>query len=120
MEMLGKEKCLLLRKIRQRINKDLDIDCEDYKCFFDYECSYRCPDYENELKLLQNEINKRRKGLKKIHVKGCYFLGDRFIVRYDVEREEYGRYVGHVPDKHILGEDITNDNIISNPDSLYR
>lgn len=116
--MLGKEKCLLLRKIRQRINKVLDINCEDYKCFFDYECSYRCPDCENELKLLQDEINKRRKGLKKIHVKGCYFRCDRFIVRYGVEREDPHRYVGHAPHKHILGEDITNDNIISNPDAL--
>lgn len=117
---MEKKKCLLLRKIRQRINNDLDVDCEDYKSFFDYEYSYKCLNRKIELKLLQDEINKRRKGLKKIYVKGCYFLGDGFIVRYDVEREDYGRYVGHVPHKHILGEDITNDNIISNTDSLNR
>ena len=118
--MLGKEKCLLLRKIRQRINNDLDIDFENHKCFFDYDCSYKCPDYENELKLLQKEINKRRKGLKKVYINGSYFICDEFIIHYAVENENWGRYVGHIPDEHILSDDITNENIISNTDSLRR
>lgn len=116
--MFGKEKCLLLRKIRQRLNEDLDIDCEDYKCFFDYECSYRCQDYQNEMKLLEDEINKKRKGLKKISIHHAYFRWDKFIVEYKVERKNRSPYVGHIPRKHIFGDDITNDNIISNQDAL--
>ena len=115
--MLGKEECILLRKIRQRINNDLDIDIKNHKCFFDYDCSYKCPDRENELKLLQNEINKRRKGLKKVYIRGCYFLCDRFIIRYDIERKNSG-FVGHIPQKLIFSKDITNENIVSDDDSL--
>lgn len=117
--MFGKEKCILIRKIRQRINDNIDLDCESHICFFDYGCTYKCPDYKNELKLLEDEINKRRNGLKKVRINGSYFICDKLVIHYDVERRNRG-FVGHIPDEHIISDDITGENIISNNDKLQR
>lgn len=59
--MRGKEKCKILREIRQRIASENDIPFVTSECQHKGECKGTCPKCEAELRFLERELEKRGK-----------------------------------------------------------
>lgn len=57
--MNGKEKCKLLKEIREEIARENNIEFESEECTFEGDCSGTCPKCEEELRYLENEIDKK-------------------------------------------------------------
>lgn len=68
--MNGKNKCKLLKEIRQKIADENDISYVTTECKFQGECSGTCPKCEAELRYLEQELDKRRKAGKAVAVAG--------------------------------------------------
>lgn len=66
--MLGKEKCRMLRQIRQKIAQENDIALITKECTYQGQCKGTCPKCESELRYLEAELEKRRKLGKKVAV----------------------------------------------------
>ena len=64
--MNGKDKCKLLKEIREEIARENNIEFESEECTFEGECSGTCPKCEEELKYLENEIDKKEGKIKDI------------------------------------------------------
>lgn len=54
--MLGKQKCRILKEIRQRIADENDIPYVTRECTFQGECRGTCPRCESELRYLEREL----------------------------------------------------------------
>ena len=59
--MKGKNKCKLLKQIRQRIAEENDIPYVTRECSYRGECQGTCPKCEAELRYLEEELEKRRR-----------------------------------------------------------
>ena len=59
--MKGKNKCKILKQIRQRIADENDIPYVTRECTYQGECSGTCPKCEAELRYLEQELEKRRR-----------------------------------------------------------
>ena len=57
--MLGKQKCKILKEIRQRIADENDIPYVTRECRFQGECSGTCPRCESELRYLEQQLKLR-------------------------------------------------------------
>ncbi len=68
--MNGKNKCKLLKEIRQKIADENDIQYVTTECKFQGECSGTCPKCEAEVRYLEQELDKRRKAGKAVAVAG--------------------------------------------------
>jgi len=68
--MNGKNKCKLLKEIRQRIADENEIDYVTTECKFQGSCTGTCPKCEAEVQYLEQELQKRRSAGKKIAVAG--------------------------------------------------
>ena len=68
--MLGKEKCKVLKEIRRRIAEENDIEYIVSECTYQGECKGTCPRCEEELRYLENELEKRKKIGKAVVVAG--------------------------------------------------
>lgn len=64
--MNGKDKCELLKGIREQIAQENDIELESEECTFEGDCTGTCPKCEDELRYLENEINKKDGKIKEI------------------------------------------------------
>ena len=63
--MSGKNKCKILKEIRQKIADENDIAYVTSECKYQGECSGTCPRCEAELQYLENELKKRQqKGIR--------------------------------------------------------
>ena len=79
--MLGKEKCRILKQIRQRIADENDIPYVTRECTFRGECKGTCPRCESELRYLERELALRASlGLS---AAGCSPFGGRTPVGGD-------------------------------------
>ena len=58
--MRGKNKCKILKEIRQKIADENDIPYVTRECSYQGECSGTCPKCEAELRYLEQELEKRR------------------------------------------------------------
>lgn len=58
--MRGKNKCKILKQIRQRIADENDIPYVTRECSYQEECRGTCPRCEAELRYLERELEKRR------------------------------------------------------------
>lgn len=58
--MKGKNKCKILKEIRQRIADENDIPFVTRECSYQGACSGTCPKCEAELRYLEQELEKRR------------------------------------------------------------
>ena len=65
--MYGKYKCKLLKKIREKIARENDIEFESEECTIERDCSGTCPKCEDELAYLENEIAKKEGKVKDIY-----------------------------------------------------
>ena len=68
--MKGKEKCKILKQIRQKIAEQNDIAYVTSECNHQGECLGTCPKCEQELRQLERELEKRQKAGKTIVVAG--------------------------------------------------
>ena len=59
--MKGKNKCKLLKEIRQRIADENDIPYVTRECTYQGECRGTCPKCEAELRYLERELEKRQR-----------------------------------------------------------
>ena len=58
--MRGKNKCKILKEIRQKIADENDIPYVTRECSYHGDCSGTCPKCEAELRYLEQELEKRR------------------------------------------------------------
>ena len=68
--MSGKDKCKILKEIRQKIADENDIPFVTSECRYKGECKGTCPRCEAELAYLENELLKRKQAGKRIVVAG--------------------------------------------------
>ena len=66
--MLGKQKCKILKEIRQRIADENDIPYVTRECRFQGECSGTCPRCESELRYLEQQLKLRASMGKRVAV----------------------------------------------------
>lgn len=66
--MKGKNKCKILKEIRQRIADENDIPYVTRECTYQGECKGTCPKCEAELRYLEQELEKRRRLGKSVAV----------------------------------------------------
>ena len=59
--MKGKNKCKILKEIRQRIADENDIPYVTRECSYQGDCTGTCPKCEAELRYLEQELEKRRR-----------------------------------------------------------
>ena len=59
--MKGKNKCKILKEIRQRIADENDIPYVTRECTYQGDCRGTCPKCEAELRYLEQELEKRRR-----------------------------------------------------------
>ena len=59
--MKGKNKCRILKEIRQKIADENDIPYVTRECTYQGECRGTCPKCEAELRYLEQELEKRRR-----------------------------------------------------------
>lgn len=70
-ENKGKEKCNVLKKIRQEIALQNGIDFKTSVCNHKGECKGTCPKCESELRYLENELQKKGVLAKKSVLVAC-------------------------------------------------
>lgn len=58
--MLGKQKCRILKEIRQRIAEENDIPYVTRECGFQGACKGTCPRCESELRYLEQQLTLRQ------------------------------------------------------------
>lgn len=68
--MNGKNKCKLLKQIRQKIADENDISYVTTECKFKGACTGTCPKCEAEVRYLEQELDKRKKAGKAVAVAG--------------------------------------------------
>ncbi len=66
--MLGKQKCKILKEIRQRIADENDIPYVTQECTHKGECRGTCPKCESELRYLERELAARQSLGKRVAV----------------------------------------------------
>ncbi len=66
--MRGKQKCKILKEIRQRIADENDIPFVTRECSFQGECTGTCPRCESELRYLEEELARRTALGKRVSV----------------------------------------------------
>lgn len=66
--MNGKNRCRILKQIRQKIADENDIPYVTRECTFRGECRGTCPKCEAELKYLEQQLEKRRRLGKSVAV----------------------------------------------------
>ncbi len=66
--MLGKQKCKILKEIRQRIADENEIPYITKECRFQGECSGTCPRCESELRYLEQQLALRASMGKRVAV----------------------------------------------------
>ena len=66
--MAGKQKCRILREIRQKIADENDIPFVTEECRYKGDCKGTCPKCESELRYLEQQLEKRRALGKKVTV----------------------------------------------------
>ena len=64
--MLGKQKCKILKEIRQRIADENDIPYVTQECTHKGNCRGTCPKCESELRYLEQQLQKRQTMGKKV------------------------------------------------------
>lgn len=66
--MLGKQKCKILKEIRQRIADENDIPFVTSECRHQGHCSGTCPKCESELRYLEDQLQRRTSLGKRVTV----------------------------------------------------
>ncbi len=68
--MNGKDKCRILKEIRRQIAEANDIDLVIRECTHKGDCKGTCPRCEAEVRYLEEQLEKRRQGRKRVALAG--------------------------------------------------
>lgn len=68
--MRGKEKCKILKEIRQKLADENNIEIITSECEYTGECKGTCPKCEQELMQLENELMKQKRAGKAVLIAG--------------------------------------------------
>lgn len=68
--MNGKQKCRILKQIRQQIAEANDIELVVSECTHKGDCRGTCPRCEAEVRYLERELEKRRRLMKRVALAG--------------------------------------------------
>lgn len=66
--MRGREKCRILKKIREKIAQENDIEYVTRECGFQGECRGTCPKCESELRYLEKQLEARQAAGRRIAI----------------------------------------------------
>ena len=105
--MTGKEKCKILKEIRNRIAYENGIDFASSECTYEGECRGYCPKCDSEVRFLENALKEKasKKGdinLDSLLDVSVFDIDDWFDEVVDGELDF---------DDEILGDMMVNDNI---------
>lgn len=109
--MTGKQKCELLRKIREEIAEQNDIVYLSKDCGHKVCRTGTCPICEAEVKYLENELNEKAQRGERIELKGISFATlfdalEEMEDNYDLFVEENGECEGRTEPVSCGGIDI--------------
>lgn len=85
--MQGKEKCKALKEIRKKIAEENDIEYVVQECTYQGECKGTCPKCEEELRQLEEALERRKKIGKAVLISGIALgaIGAATVVKDKVE-----------------------------------
>ena len=105
--MNGKNKCKILKEIRQKIADDNDIAYVTSECKHQGDCKGTCPKCEAEVQYLENELRKRQAAGKAIAVAGiaaALMLGATGCAASSPEVDSTTSITSSTGDQEDLGE----------------
>ena len=110
--MLGKDKCKILKEIRQKIADENDIPYVTRECTYQGDCSGTCPRCESELRYLEKELEARRRLGKQVAVTAlCTGISLGTVACSNPNSPSYGQLSGDVsiaePSPAPLSGDVT-------------
>ncbi len=95
--MRGKNKCKILKQIRQQIAEENDIPLVTKECTYQGECSGTCPRCEAELRYLEQQLA-RRQALGKAVTVAALSVSLMAGVAGCGEPSQYSDFMGDIPD----------------------
>ena len=85
--MTGKEKCTILRNIRNEIAKANGIDFETTECTYEGECMGFCPKCDSEVRYLERELQRKAREGESIQLTGLAY--PNFLEAVQAKQDEY-------------------------------
>lgn len=123
--MRGKNKCKILKEIRQKIADENDIPYVTRECTYQGDCSGTCPRCEAELRYLEQELEKRKRLGKGVAVAaiaaslalntGCVPSGK--LVEPENQLEGDVPYVEETTEGMVANDDPTEELPSENPET---
>jgi len=118
----GKKTCKILKEIRQKIAAKNDIEYLTSECHFQGECLGTCPKCEEEVRYLENELNKRRQLGKAVVIAGISLgvvgafsacsVSKQSLHQQDNVLTSERRLKGVIRQPHWIDEKVIVENII--------
>ena len=114
--MKGKERCQILKEIRQKIAEENDITLVTSECRHKGECAGTCPKCEAELRYLERELEIRRRLGRTVAVAGLAVALTVSAISCDTDTS--GRETGGDPLPPPTGTELGGDPLPYFPDLL--
>lgn len=112
--MFGKNKCKILKEIRQKIADENDIPYVTRECSYQGECSGTCPKCEQELRYLEQQLARRRRLGKAVVVTALCAGMSLAVTGCDPKVIEV---VGDVPNTQITMPTVDPDSFWNDPNA---
>lgn len=87
--MSGKQKCKILKLIREKIARKNNIKYEAEECSYQGECKGTCPKCEEEVRYLERELEKRKEAGEVVEVEGVADVPADGAEHYQAVAEEW-------------------------------
>ena len=119
--MTGKEKCKILKEIRNKIAQENGIDFVASECTFEGECAGHCPQCDSEALFLENALKKHGKLGTEEESAFSEFLYRQELIEKIMELRlgqipakplpinEFGEFIDKVANEELMGDIIPDD-----------
>ncbi|MBE6638531.1 MAG: hypothetical protein E7616_03620 [Ruminococcaceae bacterium] len=111
--MKGKDKCKILKEIREKIAHENDIPFVTSECKHQGDCRGTCPKCESELQYLENELAKRQRLGKRIALAGLVATFTLAGTACD-----FGQVITSTPNKNEIDGDIMPPDVQTETEDL--
>ena len=116
--MKGKEKCKILREIRQKVASDNDISLITNECSYNGECKGTCPKCEAEVRYLERELERKRRMGQFITIAGLAISSTIGMASCEVEGEEEPMpmerfHTDDAPEREVARREVVYRNLYS-------
>lgn len=112
--MFGKNKCKILKEIRQKIADENDIPYVTRECTYQGECSGTCPKCEQELRYLEQQLARRQRLGKAVVVTALCAGMSLGVTGCDPKVNEV---VGDVPNTQVTVPTVDPDSFWNDPNA---